>query len=162
MLTTATKNTILKKFEEAKSSMLTKVFICGTISVVLITLIARKVYQRRKHDFEARKLKETLEKSRQQRRAIARTSNDQLSDDQRCVVCATNPKEVIIYPFSILLTNFDSLNRLFACHVVMFACARIVQLKFHEIVQCVELQSRQRRPLLFRNEFLWFYSITRC
>lgn len=94
MLTTATKNTILKKFEEAKSSMLTKVFICGTISIVLITLIARKVYQRRKQDLEARKLKEVLEKSRQQRRAIARTANAQLTDEQRCVVCATNPKEV--------------------------------------------------------------------
>lgn len=94
MLTTATRNTILKKFEVAKSSMLTKIFICGTISVVLITLIARKVYHRRKQDLDARKLKESLEKSRQQRRATARTSNEQLTDDQRCVVCATNPKEV--------------------------------------------------------------------
>lgn len=72
-----------------------KVVVFGGISVVLVSLIARKIFLRRKQERDERKLKETLDKSRQQRRANARKlNNDQLSDDQRCVVCVSNPKEV--------------------------------------------------------------------
>lgn len=95
-LTTATRNTLLKKFEEAKSSMLFKVIICGTISAVLVGLITRKIYKRKKEEWEERRLREKLEKSRVQRRALAR--QQVFNDEQRCVVCVDNPKEVICLP----------------------------------------------------------------
>lgn len=95
-LTTATRNTLLKKFEEAKSSMLFRVIVCGTISAVLAGLIARKIYKRKKKEWEERKLREKLEQSRAQRRALAR--QPVFNDEQRCVVCVDNPKEVICLP----------------------------------------------------------------
>ncbi|XP_065090491.1 mitochondrial E3 ubiquitin protein ligase 1 [Ochlerotatus camptorhynchus] len=95
-LTTATRNTLLKKFEEAKSSMLFKVIICGTISAVLVGLITRKIYKRKKEEWEERRLREKLDKSRVQRRALAR--QQVFNDEQRCVVCVDNPKEVICLP----------------------------------------------------------------
>uniref|UniRef100_A0A1Q3FAG0 RING-type E3 ubiquitin transferase n=1 Tax=Culex tarsalis TaxID=7177 RepID=A0A1Q3FAG0_CULTA len=95
-LTTATKNTLMKKFEEAKSSMLFKVVVCGTISAVLVGLIAKKIYRRKKMEWDEQKLRDKLEKSRAQRRAQAR--QQVFNDEQRCVVCVDNPKEVICLP----------------------------------------------------------------
>ncbi|XP_052862669.1 mitochondrial E3 ubiquitin protein ligase 1 [Anopheles cruzii] len=95
-LTTATKNTLLKRLEEAKSSTLVKVLLCGTISAVLVGLIARKMYKRKKTERDERKLREQLDKTRAARRARMRQAD--LTDEQRCVVCVVNPKEVICLP----------------------------------------------------------------
>uniref|UniRef100_A0A182NIM5 RING-type E3 ubiquitin transferase n=1 Tax=Anopheles dirus TaxID=7168 RepID=A0A182NIM5_9DIPT len=95
-LTTATKNTLLKRLEEARSSMLLKVIVCGTISAVLIGLITRKVYKRKKQEWDERKLRKQLEESRATRRARMRPTV--VSEDQLCVVCIVNPKEVICLP----------------------------------------------------------------
>lgn len=95
-LTTATKGTLLKKFEEAKSSTLIKIVICSTISMVLLAIIGSKLYKKKKQEREERRLKDMLEKSRRERRAKIRPKN--LNEDQLCVVCVTNPKEVIVLP----------------------------------------------------------------
>lgn len=127
ILTTATKNTILRKFEEAKSSMLFRVVVCGGISVLLITLIVRKVYRKRKQELEEKALKETLEKSRVQRRTNARRGEkEHLSDDQKCVVCITNPKEVCKnYYSSLYFSKFSSFSQMrqlinFSLHHTLF------------------------------------------
>jgi len=96
LLTTATKNTLVKKFEEAKSSMMFKIAICSTISVVLVGVIARKFYLKRKQEREERELKESLERSRRTRRTRVRSTD--ISDRDSCVVCVSNPKEVICLP----------------------------------------------------------------
>jgi E3 ubiquitin-protein ligase MUL1 len=96
-LTTATKNTLLKRMEEAKLTMMAKIFICSSIASILVGIIGRRYYLRRKQERDERRLKESLEKSRQQRRAQIR-SRDHLAEDQRCVVCLLNPKEVIVLP----------------------------------------------------------------
>ncbi|XP_055603569.1 mitochondrial E3 ubiquitin protein ligase 1 [Uranotaenia lowii] len=95
-LTTATKNTLLKRYGEAKSSMLFKVIVCGTVAAVLIGVITRKIYKRKKAEWDAKKLRDKLDKSRAQRRALGR--QPVVSDEQRCVVCVDNPKEVICLP----------------------------------------------------------------
>ncbi|XP_037825517.1 mitochondrial E3 ubiquitin protein ligase 1 [Lucilia sericata] len=95
-LTTSTKSTLIKKFEEAKNSMLFKIFVCGSISAVLITIIVRKIYMKKKQERDERRIRETLEKERKERRAKSRPVN--LTPDQLCVVCNINPKEVIILP----------------------------------------------------------------
>lgn len=95
-LTTATKSTVLRRLEEAKSSTLVKILICSTIGAVLVGLIARKVYVKRKVAREERLFRESMERSRKERRSKQRVET--LSDAERCVVCVTNPKEVIVLP----------------------------------------------------------------
>ncbi|XP_037881750.1 mitochondrial E3 ubiquitin protein ligase 1 isoform X2 [Glossina fuscipes] len=94
-LTTATKSTLIKKFEEAKSSMLFKIFVCGAISAVLISVIGRKLYVKKKQERDDRRIREALEKERKKRRARSRPQN--LTHDQLCVVCTTNPKETTVH-----------------------------------------------------------------
>uniref|UniRef100_A0A182J2Y4 RING-type E3 ubiquitin transferase n=1 Tax=Anopheles atroparvus TaxID=41427 RepID=A0A182J2Y4_ANOAO len=95
-LTTATKSTLLKRLQEAKASTLLKVFVCSTISAVLVGLIARKFYKRKKDEWEAQRIRKQLDESRATRRARMRPGD--LSEDQTCVVCVVNPKEVICLP----------------------------------------------------------------
>lgn len=95
-LTTSTKSTLIKKFEEAKSSMAVKIFVCSTITVVLVGIIVRKIYLKKKQERDERKIKETLDNERRRRRAKTRPQN--LTPEQLCVVCSTNPKEVIMLP----------------------------------------------------------------
>ncbi|KAG4078824.1 hypothetical protein HA402_015414 [Bradysia odoriphaga] len=96
LLTTATKNTLVRKFEEAKSSMLFKVIICSTISAVLVGVIARKFYLKKKQERQDRELQEALDHSRRTRRANTRQTN--ILEKDMCVVCVSNPKEVICLP----------------------------------------------------------------
>lgn len=95
-LTTATKSSLIRRFEEAKSSMMVKIFFCSAISAVLIGVIGRKFYLKKKEEYDERIIRERLEQARKTRRANARPQN--LSEDQLCVVCVTNPKEIIILP----------------------------------------------------------------
>ncbi|XP_067647662.1 mitochondrial E3 ubiquitin protein ligase 1 [Eurosta solidaginis] len=95
-LTTATKSTLIKKFEEAKSSMLVKIVACGAISAIVIGFMLRKWYAKKKQDRDLRKIKENLDNERRSRRARIRPLN--LTVEQTCVVCTINPKEVIILP----------------------------------------------------------------
>ncbi|XP_073842026.1 mitochondrial E3 ubiquitin protein ligase 1 [Musca autumnalis] len=95
-LTTATKSTLIKKFEEAKNSMLFKILVCGTIGAVLVGVVGRKIYLKKKQERDERRIRETLEKERKERRAKSRPAH--LTQDQLCVVCNINPKEVIILP----------------------------------------------------------------
>lgn len=68
--------------------------ICGTIAGILTAIIIRKIYIRKKQERIERKLKESLEKARRERRQQSRTRPRDLRDDERCVVCVANPKEV--------------------------------------------------------------------
>lgn len=147
-LTTATKSSLLRRFEEAKTGMLTKAIFCGAIASLLTAYILRKIYLRKKQERKERLLKETLERARKERRQRSRVNPTQLTDDQKCVVCVNNPKEVrvktnhksnsqaesdlylIIHYFS-LSFFFFSFFRSFVCHVAMFVCAKIVRQKLN-------------------------------
>ncbi|XP_055317997.1 mitochondrial E3 ubiquitin protein ligase 1 [Sitodiplosis mosellana] len=97
-LTTATKSSLIRRFEQAKNGMLSKVIICGTIAGILTAIIIRKIYLRKKQERVERKLKESLEKARRERRQQSRAQPRELRDDEKCVVCVENPKEVICLP----------------------------------------------------------------
>lgn len=71
-----------------------KVVICGALAVVITGIIVRKLYLRRKQERIERQLKQSLERARRERRQRSRNCPSQLSDDQKCVVCVVNPKEV--------------------------------------------------------------------
>lgn len=68
--------------------------ICGTIAGILTAIIIRKIYLRKKQERAERKLKESLEKARRERRQQSRARHHDLRDDEKCVVCVENPKEV--------------------------------------------------------------------
>ncbi|XP_055373289.1 mitochondrial E3 ubiquitin protein ligase 1 [Condylostylus longicornis] len=95
-LTTATKSTLVRKFHEAKSSMMVKIGFCSILAVALVGIIGRKFYIKKKQERDEKRIKDRLECERRERRA--RTRPLHLTEDQLCVVCSTNPKEVIILP----------------------------------------------------------------
>ncbi|XP_068156928.1 mitochondrial E3 ubiquitin protein ligase 1-like [Drosophila tropicalis] len=96
ILTTATKATLIQRVEEGKSALIFRMVFYGSISIVLLGLIARKLYLKRKQQRAEADVRNRLEEKRRERRALMRPQN--LSEDQRCVVCSANPKEIIILP----------------------------------------------------------------
>lgn len=64
----------------------------GTIGIVIGGLVARRYYLYRLKQIENEKRRKELELSRKERRRRAR--DDDLSENQRCVVCRSNPREV--------------------------------------------------------------------
>ncbi|KRF99751.1 uncharacterized protein Dwil_GK26989 [Drosophila willistoni] len=96
ILTTATKATLIQRLEEGKSALIFRMAFYGSISVLLLGLIARKLYLKRKQQRAEDEIRNRLEEERRERRALMRPQN--LTDDQRCVVCSSNPKEIIILP----------------------------------------------------------------
>lgn len=71
--------------------------ICSTIATVLTGVILRKIYLKKKQERAERILKAALEKGRRERRAQSRIRTADLTEDQKCVVCVENPKEVFVY-----------------------------------------------------------------
>ena len=71
-----------------------KIIICSAISVVILGIVGRKFYLKKKQERDDRTVKETLDRARRERRAKSRPQN--LNESQLCVVCTINPKEVII------------------------------------------------------------------
>lgn len=68
--------------------------ICGAIATVLTGVIVRKFYLKKKQEREERRVKEALERARRERIAKSKYRSTDLTDDQKCVVCRENPKEV--------------------------------------------------------------------
>lgn len=69
-----------------------KIVFLSTIAAVLIGIMGRRFYLRKKQERDERKIRATLDKERRERRALTR--NRDLKEDQLCVVCQSNPKEV--------------------------------------------------------------------
>lgn len=74
--------------------------ICGTIATVIIGVVLRKIFIKKKHERDERRLKEILENARRQRISKSKGRSEKLMDDQKCVVCMDNPKEVCHEGFS--------------------------------------------------------------
>lgn len=67
-------------------------FIFGTIGLVIGGLIVRRYWKEKKLMIEEQKRKEELENSRRERRKQIRDQD--IPENQLCVVCRSNPKEV--------------------------------------------------------------------
>lgn len=101
-----------------------KVVICGAIATVLTGIILRKIYLRRKQERIERQLKQSLERSRKERRQRARGYPSQLTDEQKCVVCVENPKEVNCIICQVL-KDFFFLNKCFLFKVICLPCGHV-------------------------------------
>lgn len=101
MLTMATKNTILRRLSDAKASSMVRIILFGSVGVLLTAYIVRRMYAKRRKRLEEQRTREMLERSRKERREAARGGNGRQQQQQRgrqdeqvCVVCRENPKEV--------------------------------------------------------------------
>lgn len=144
-------------------------FFCGTISVILISIIARKIYLKKKQERSERKLKESLEKARRERRSRTRPRN--LNDEQLCVVCVANPKEVPTHLFhseESLIFYFSHFRSL-CCRAVTSASVRIAQRKFSWTAPCAGHALKPKQPRLYPkrtnvkdNWLISSFSVTDC
>ncbi|XP_017070634.1 mitochondrial E3 ubiquitin protein ligase 1-like [Drosophila eugracilis] len=92
VLTTASKSMLIKRLEDAHRSLIFKLVVCSAISLVLVAFVARKIYRRSKRKMEEASIHNRLETQRK------RDPSVHLPQDQLCVVCASNPKEIILFP----------------------------------------------------------------
>lgn len=93
-LTSMQVNSLIKKLDGSKKNYRILCILFGSVGIVLLGLIIRK-YLHIKAEFEEEVRKKIqLEESRRERRRIMR-END-LPENQLCVVCKENPKEVSI------------------------------------------------------------------
>lgn len=95
-LTTMSITSLLRKLDERKRTYKWLCLIFGTIAVVLTGVVVRRYWKTRQERRSAEELRESLAASRRQRRQYVRDSD--LREDQLCVVCRTNPREIILLP----------------------------------------------------------------
>lgn len=72
-----------------------KIVFLSTIAAVLVGIMGRRFYLKKRQERDERNIRATLDKERRERRALTR--NRDLKEDQLCVVCQCNPKEVSFF-----------------------------------------------------------------
>ncbi|KAI4494190.1 hypothetical protein M0802_009059 [Mischocyttarus mexicanus] len=95
-LTTMSITSLLKKLDERKRTYKWLCFIFGAIIFLLSGVVARRFWKTRQERRSAEQLRENLAESRRQRRQFVRDTD--LREDQLCVVCRSNPREIILLP----------------------------------------------------------------
>ncbi|XP_035725696.1 mitochondrial E3 ubiquitin protein ligase 1-like [Vespa mandarinia] len=95
-LTTMSITSLIKKLDERKKTYKWLCFIFGAIILLISGVVARRFWKTRQERRLAEQLRENLAASRRQRRQFVRDSD--LREDQLCVVCRTNPREIILLP----------------------------------------------------------------
>lgn len=71
-------------------------FMFGTIGLLIGGIVFRRYWKDRTEQRIAEELRESLAASRKERRQRVRDTD--LREDQLCVVCRTNPREIILLP----------------------------------------------------------------
>ncbi|KAL1494895.1 hypothetical protein ABEB36_010409 [Hypothenemus hampei] len=96
-LTTLPVSTLIKKLETSKRNYGLLALICTAVGAALVGIIVRKYVKRQKllKDEEERKIK--MEETRKKRRRMIRNTQG-LPENQICVVCRSNPIEIILLP----------------------------------------------------------------
>ncbi|XP_073943432.1 mitochondrial E3 ubiquitin protein ligase 1-like [Choristoneura fumiferana] len=95
-LTTATKSTLLKRLASSRDFLRVLLVIFGSVAALASTRVAYKWLKRRRRRAREDALKTQLAAGRRERRKRARDTD--LPEVQLCVVCAENPKEIILLP----------------------------------------------------------------
>lgn len=94
-LTSMQVTSLIKKLDSSKRNYRTLCIVFGSVGILILGLIIRKYWQKNSDLEEEAKRKLQLEKARRERRRILRENN--LPENQLCVVCKENPKEVSHY-----------------------------------------------------------------
>lgn len=98
-LTTMQLSSLIKKLDVSKRNYKLLVLLFSTVGLVITGLIVRKYWKWRKLALEEASRKREIEKTRSQRRKKMR--DDQVPENQLCIVCKTNPLEVTFRSTSI-------------------------------------------------------------
>ncbi|CAH1375065.1 mitochondrial E3 ubiquitin protein ligase 1-like [Tenebrio molitor] len=95
-LTNMQVTSLIKKLNGSKKNYRLLCILFGTIGLVIGGLIIRKYWQYKDRLIEESKRKQMLDESRRKRRRQMRDQN--LPENQICVVCKSNPIEIILLP----------------------------------------------------------------
>ncbi|KAL3269615.1 hypothetical protein HHI36_008679 [Cryptolaemus montrouzieri] len=95
-LTNMQVTSLVKKLENSKRNYRWLCLLFGAIGIVVGGLIIRKYLKHRAKLIQEAEIKKQLEESRRERRKKTRTKD--FGDNQMCVVCKTNPIEIILLP----------------------------------------------------------------
>lgn len=130
-LTTATKSLLIRRLEQARNRTAFKVLICGTIAGILMAMIIRKIYLRRKREQNRRKLQE-LQK---------------VVEDEDVVVTFKIQKRSVnifskIYIFNIFVTNLIRIIALILIHPQIVGDSLAASILYKEKMLPVRLLSQ--------------------
>lgn len=95
-LTTMSVSSLLRKLDDKKTTYRLLCIVFGTIGIIIGGIIVKRYLKDRDNERIADELRKNLEQSRKERRQ--RVRDGYLRDDQLCIVCRTNPREIILLP----------------------------------------------------------------
>lgn len=95
-LTSMSITSLVRKLDDRKQTYRWLCLMFGAIGLLIGGMLIRRYLKDREEQRAAEELKQSLAASRQERRQRARDS--EIRDDQLCVVCRTNPREIILLP----------------------------------------------------------------
>ncbi|XP_014280755.1 mitochondrial E3 ubiquitin protein ligase 1 [Halyomorpha halys] len=94
-LTTMPVSSLIRKLEEQQSTYRWLTLLFGSIGVVLGIVVIKKWWTLKELKIKEEEKKRRLEETRRERRRNARDGRE-LTDNELCVACRVNPKEIII------------------------------------------------------------------
>ncbi|KAK0076563.1 hypothetical protein PV325_005191 [Microctonus aethiopoides] len=95
-LTTMSVGSLLKKLDDRQRTYRWLTVMFGTIGLVIGVIVVRRYWKNREEERLSEELRINLATSRKERRQ--RVRDNELRDDQLCVVCQVNPREIILLP----------------------------------------------------------------
>ncbi|XP_008548890.1 mitochondrial E3 ubiquitin protein ligase 1 [Microplitis demolitor] len=95
-LTTMSVGSLLRKLDERRRVYRWLCVIFGAIGLVIGGMLARRYWKDREEERISEELRQNLAETRKARRQ--RVRDRELRDDQLCVVCRDNPREIILLP----------------------------------------------------------------
>ncbi|XP_001599294.1 mitochondrial E3 ubiquitin protein ligase 1 [Nasonia vitripennis] len=95
-LTTMSLSSLLRKLDDRKKIYRWLCLMFGAIGLFIGGMVLRRYLKDKEEQRLANELRKSLEESRKERRQRVRDKD--LRDDQLCVVCRTNPREIILLP----------------------------------------------------------------
>ena len=95
-LTSMSISSLLRKLDDRKKTYRLLCFMFGAIGLLIGGVVLRRYWKDRTEQRLADELRQSLAASRKERRQRVRDTD--LRDDQLCVVCRTNPREIILLP----------------------------------------------------------------
>lgn len=101
-----------------------KVVVCGSVGIVILSLLGRTYFLKKKQERAERKLIEDIKSQRIEQSKMNREIN--LDDNLRCVVCLENKKEIILLPCGHVCLCFGCSNQIIS---VCPICRKLIQSK---------------------------------
>ncbi|XP_022909989.1 mitochondrial E3 ubiquitin protein ligase 1-like [Onthophagus taurus] len=95
-LTTMQVSSLLRKLESSKKTYKIICVLCAMVGVFVGGIIAKGFMKKRRVKLEEMRRREELQRSRKERRK--RVRDEDLPENQICVVCKVNPREIILLP----------------------------------------------------------------